>query len=122
MGAGLKRAFAAAKATRRPKYGNKKCEWRGEKFDSQKELKRHLVLLDMQKRGEIFGIERQPRVALFVNGKKICDYVGDWRYQKRIKDGLALVVEDAKGFQTRDFKLKWKLCQALYPEITWRLS
>ncbi len=113
------------------KYGNVKCEWNGEKFDSKRELERHLVLLDMQKRGEISNLERQPRFSLFVGAAKICDYVGDWRYEQTVeKHSLKFrpygvrkqVVEDAKGFQTPEFKLKWKLAKALYPEIDWRLS
>lgn len=115
-----------AKAARR-KYGNTKCEWQGEKFDSKRELERHLVLLDMQKRGEIGGLLRQPRYRLVVNEEHICDYVGDWFYTLRVYGSRAKpvdieTVEDCKGFQTPEFKLKWKLCKALYPEIDWRLS
>ena len=104
------------------KYNNVKCEWRGEKFDSKRELERHLVLLDMQKRGEIKNLKRQPRFKLEVNGQLICTYVGDWRYDDNSIGFLFDTVEDAKGFKTPEFKLKWKLCKALYPEIDWRLS
>ncbi len=107
------------------KYRAVKCEWRGEKFDSQKELNRHLVLLDMQKRGEIQGLLRQPRYKLFVNERHICDYIGDWFYVEQDPVRLARhksIVEDSKGFQTPEFKIKWALCKALYPYIEWRLS
>ena len=108
---------------RRSKYKNTRCEYMGEKFDSKKELNRHLVLLDMQKRGEISQLLRQPKYPLIVNGFKICDYIGDWFYwEERKGRGDSSVIEDAKGFQTPEFKLKWKLCQALYPHIDWRLS
>ncbi len=109
-----------AELQKRTKYGNTKCEWKGEKFDSKRELERHLVLLDMQKRGEISNLERQPRIPLLVNAVLICVYIGDWRYHPR--GPWKWVVEDAKGFQTPEFKLKWKLAKALYPEIDWRLS
>ena len=106
----------------RLKYGNTRCEFRGEKFDSKKELERHLVLLDMQRRGEIEGLMRQPEWHLEVNDKLICKYRADWRYWQGRGKNQRMVAEDAKGFQTAEFKLKWKLCKALYPEIDWRLS
>ena len=34
----------------------------------------------------------------------------------------AVVVEDAKGFQTDVFKLKWKIGQALFPLYRWVIS
>jgi hypothetical protein len=30
------------------------------------------------------------------------------------------VIEDSKGFQTKDFKIKWKLVMALYPDLEFR--
>lgn len=115
---------------KRPKYGNRKVTKNGETFDSVKEYERHLVLLDMQRRGEIQSLLRQPRSPLVVNESKICDYVGDWFYavskyptpRGRFVEHQISVVEDAKGFQTPEFKLKWKLVRALYPHIDFRLS
>ncbi len=110
--------------TRRSKYGNRKVVKNGESFDSVKEYERHLVLLDMQKRGEITALKRQPRYDLRVGGISICVYIGDWFYLEANdrRNGALGVVEDAKGFQTPEFKLKWRLAKALYPEIDWRLS
>ena len=118
---------------KRSKYGNRKVTKNGETWDSVREYERHLILLDMQKRGEIKNLKRQPRYKLKVGPVLVCTYVPDWSY---LIPGGALhitgggrvvpcgkeVCEDAKGFQTREFKLKWKLAQALYPEIDWRLS
>ncbi len=104
--------------TRRSKYGNRKVVKNGESFDSVREYERHLVLLDMQKRGEISHLCRQPTFTLEVHRLVICKYIGDWSYFENSQS----VVEDAKGFQTPEFKLKWKLAKALYPEIDWRLS
>jgi hypothetical protein len=106
------------KLRRRPKFGNIKVERNGEKFDSQREFRRHLVLVELQREGLITELERQPKFDLFVSGKKVCRYIGDWSY---IEHGR-VVVEDAKGHQTKEFKIKWKLAQALHPQITWRLS
>ena len=111
---------------KRLKYGNVKCEWHGEKFDSKRELERHLVLLDMQKRHEIFDLERQVTYKLIVNSQLIGKVRPDWRYQEwRRTMGNHMhytVCEDAKGVQTPDHKTRWKLARALYPEIDWRLS
>ncbi len=111
----------------RAKYRNIKCEWRGEKFDSKRELERHLVLLDMRRNGEIKHLKRQPRFKLVVDEQLICTYVADWQYVEISMDGggntrSQVVVEDAKGFQTPEFKLKWKLAQALNPYLDFRLS
>ena len=129
--------FVEAQA-KRSKYGNRKVVKNGETFDSVREYERHLVLLDMQKRGEIAGLERQPIFILSVGGERICKYIGDWRYwvlsegahpsqrpcppqTNRHARGYQ-VVEDCKGFQTPEFKLKFRLAKALYPQIDWRLS
>jgi hypothetical protein len=116
-------------SAKRLKYGNRKVTKNGETWDSVREYERHLVLLDMQKRGEIRNLERQPRWPVEINRVKICTYIGDWQYQepsgplstKRLPVWRT-VVEDAKGFQTAEFKLKFRLMKALYPEIDWRLS
>ena len=48
-----------------------------------------------------------------VNNEKICAYIADFRYQKKNKDGEWYeVVEDAKGVETPEFKLKKKLMKA----------
>ena len=119
INAELNALFAKKKRT---KYGNRKVTKNGETWDSVREYERHLILLDMQKRGEIKNLKRQPRFKLEVNGQLICTYVGDWRYDDNSIGFLFDTVEDAKGFKTPEFKLKWKLCKALYPEIDWRLS
>lgn len=107
-----------ASKPRRNKYGNKHVIVGSERFDSMREAKRHQALKQMEREGKITFLHRQRSFDLIVNGKKICRYVGDWAYVENHK----AVVEDCKGYQTRDFKLKWKLCKALHPEIEWRLS
>ncbi len=117
MTTGDARAVLAKKPS---KYRSQRCEWKGEKFDSRKELERHLVLLDMQAKGEISELKRQPKYRLIVEGVKICDYIPDWDYIET--KNTQVVAEDAKGFQTPEFKLKWKLAKALFREVDWRLS
>lgn len=90
----------------RSKYGNKKCDYHGLKFDSAGELQRYLVLCDMADRGEINNLKRQIKFPLSANGQHICDYIADFVYD--MPDGTK-VVEDWKGIMTDVFKLKAKL-------------
>lgn len=102
------------------KYRNTPSTVDGIRFASKKEALRYVVLRDKMRGGDIYGLQLQPRYDLVVNGKHICTYVADFRYTRR---GVSkTTVEDVKGVQTRDFKIKWALAQALYPHFDWRLS
>jgi hypothetical protein len=91
-----------------------------ERFDSKAEAERHLELLEKVARKEITGLERQPVFRLEVEGTWITTYRADWRYYDLINECVA--VEDKKGFETPEFKIKWRLVQALHPDIDFRLS
>lgn len=117
--------------SRRPKYGNRETVICGEKFDSAKEGRRYLYLLDAQKRGIISYLQRQVRFELipsvteeYVVHLKTKDkvktrtvqlpitYTCDFQY---IKDG-ELVVEDVKPspkILPKEFQLKKKMMLAL---------
>lgn len=116
MGEGLKRAFAAARATQ-SKYRNKPIVVAGIRFASQAEAKRHLELRLLERAGTIKALQRQPRFPLVVSGKTICTYVGDFYYREGDKE----CVEDVKGFETALFKIKAKLFHALHPTIELRV-
>lgn len=93
------------------KYRNRKTTVCGREFDSKAEALRYIVLTDMAKRLEIFGLECQVPFDLCVNGQKICRYIADFVYTT--VDGTR-VVEDVKGVRTRDYILKAKLMQAIH--------
>lgn len=97
---------------RRSKFGNRKVEVDGLKFDSAKEAKRWKELQLLERAGQIYGLQRQCRYNLIVNGQKVCAYVADFTYNEGPQD--ALVVEDCKGFLTPEYKLKRKLMKACY--------
>jgi hypothetical protein len=107
--------------TRRNKYSNKKVTIDGHKFDSQAEAKHYyFTLKPALERGEIRNLELQPRIRCEINGKKVCDYLADFRYLSQTKIGPqgqigCQVVEDVKGYKTDIYKLKKKLVEALYP-------
>lgn len=118
-------------ARRRPKYGNRQTVICCEKFDSAKEGRRYLYLLDALKRGVISDLKRQVRFELipavteeYVVHLKTKDkvktrtvqlpitYTCDFQY---IKDG-ELVVEDVKPspkILPKEFQLKKKMMLAL---------
>lgn len=108
----------AASKPKRNKYNARSVVIGSERFDSEKEGRRHFVLVDRQRKGEIKDLKRQVTFTLMVNGQKIGSVRPDWTYTEAGKR----VAEDAKGFATRDWKVRWKLAQALHPEIEWRLS
>jgi hypothetical protein len=98
---------------KRPKYGNKKVLFMGEKFDSIVERDRYIFLLDAQKQGLITNLERQVPYRLEVNGKLICKLVADHRFHVT---GHGTITEDVKSPAsiTRGFRIKAKLFEALY--------
>lgn len=107
------------------KYKNKKILVNGIQFDSRKEARRYIALLDLQQRGHITDLQTQVKFVLIpsqrepdkvgVRGGKIkgkliereCCYIADFRYfDKRTGE---TVVEDTKGFKTKDYTIKRKL-------------
>jgi len=97
----------------RPKYGNKKTVVNGIKFDSKWEAERYLYIKSLERAGRVKDLELQVRFNLIVNDQKICAYIADFRYKREGKDGeWHEIVEDAKGVETPEFKLKKKLMKA----------
>lgn len=79
-------------------------------FASAAEAKRARELVILQQRGDISGLQFQPRYPIVVAGRPICTYVGDFAYLER----GALVVEDVKGWATREYQIKKKLMLACH--------
>jgi hypothetical protein len=103
---------APAKAS---KFGNKRVTTpAGETFDSRREARRFAGLMIRARAGEIRNLRRQVRYPLTAHGVAICVYVGDFEYEEREGVRWELVTEDAKGFETPEFKLKAKMFAAEY--------
>lgn len=122
-----------AKQPKPSKYGNHKVEWGGMTFDSKWELERYLELIAMETAGEITELKRQVtfvlQPAFESNGEHVraIKYIADFAYNEIIKvpaftdDGVPRpAIEDAKGFQTDIFRLKWKLLQYLHRDTMTR--
>ena len=94
------------------KYKNRKLTVDGEVFDSQKEYARYRELALLQRAGQISDLKRQVKYDLIptqrIGGKvveKSCVYIADFVYTENGET----VVEDTKGFRTKDYIIKRKL-------------
>lgn len=105
-----------ARSETRSKYNNRKADFRGESFDSEKERDYYILLLDREKRGEITDLQRQVVFTIqegftTPQGKKIrpITYKADFVYKD--SNGVKHIV-DVKGgnaTKTEVYKLKKKL-------------
>lgn len=96
------------------KYHNRKITRDGETFDSVKEYRRWCELKLMERAGVIKDLKRQVKFELIPSQRdsktkkvieRACDYVADFVYWKDHQ----FVVEDTKGFKTKDYIIKRKL-------------
>lgn len=116
------------------KYNTKKVRYNGIEFDSKKEMQRYAELRLLEKAGKIFDLQLQKTFELippqyetsaeyYKKGKhkgerkkgkcleKAVTYKADFVYVD--KDGYT-VVEDTKGFKTKDYIIKRKLMLFVY--------
>lgn len=101
------------------KFHAQKTNVNGVVYDSKKEAKRAVELQYLERIGQIQDLRQQVEFVLqdgFVNneGKKIraIVYVGDFCYTQ---DGVK-IIEDTKGFRTKEYSIKKKLLMYKYPE------
>lgn len=111
IGSPVQQGAVQLKPTSRSKYGSCVTLVDGIRFHSKLESERYLELKLLATAGLISGLELQPRFALRVDGELIATLVADFAYH----DGAGnKVVEDTKGFRTREFIMKSKLFAVLY--------
>ena len=110
----------------RSKFKNIKTCVNGIEFDSRKEARRYQELLLLQRAGVIQNLQMQERFLLIPsqyetyerygkNGQRLkdgqrllekeCVYIADFTYVENGKK----IVEDTKGFKTKDYIIKRKL-------------
>lgn len=105
----------------RNKYNARKCKSGDEVFDSRKEMYRYQELKLLEKAGQITNLRRQVKFILIPTQKetvwkngcpkpgkmieKECSYVADFVYEENGQT----VVEDTKGYRTKDYIIKRKL-------------
>lgn len=98
------------------KYGNKKTEYNGRRYDSKYEAKIAQELDLRMKAGEFVEVEPQYRIKLYTylpSGSKVdlFTYICDFRCKK--PDGTYLLVE-AKGHKTDVYRTKLKILDAIW--------
>ena len=104
------------------KYHNKKVTYNGLVFDSKHEAERWAELCWLRKANKIACLKRQVKFVLQdsfkKNGKTIREsaYIADFVYYD--KETGQVVVEDAKGMKTDVYKIKKKMFEKRYPELT----
>lgn len=112
---------------KRPKYGNKKVEYKGQLFDSKREMQRYVVLKEAEEKGLISDLRTQVTFELipaiteeYVEHLKTKDkiktrvlqravtYKADFVY---IKDGEEIIedVKISKALIPKEFALKEKI-------------
>ena len=97
---------------KKSKYGAKKIEIDGIKFDSKRESERYTVLKYLESIGDITDLqlqvpfELQPKYIMDGKTVRAIKYVADFVYKD--KNGNT-VVEDSKGYRTKEYLLKKKL-------------
>ena len=101
------------------KYHNRKTIVNGHTFDSKKEANRYSELLLLERAGAIHDLRTQVKNVLIPSqrsketGKVIereCSYKADFVYT----EGGETVVEDVKGFRTKEYIIKRKLMLHVY--------
>lgn len=101
------------------KYNSKKTVIDGQTFDSKKEANRYKELLLLEKAGEIKDLRTQVKYVLIPpqrskeTGKVVereCSYKADFVYT----EGGETVVEDVKGYRTKEYIIKRKLMLHVY--------
>lgn len=95
----------------RNKYKAKPTVVDGRRFASRHEARAYLQLKALQAAGAIRDLRMQVRFPIRVEGQLICHYTADFVYRE-VCTGQE-VVADAKGYPTREYKLKRKLMLAV---------
>lgn len=100
------------KGRKKSKYNNSKTVVDGIEFDSEKEAKRYKELRLMLKAGEIGLLRMQVEYELNPGGTHSLKYVADFVYLDS-RPGQE-IVEDVKGFRTREYKKKRRLMKKVH--------
>lgn len=93
-----------------PKFAAKPVIYDGIRFPSSGQGRRYLQLKLLWQQGHISDLKLEVDFPLIVNGLKVCSYRADFVYT----ENGARIVEDFKGVETPQFKLKRKLMRACY--------
>lgn len=108
------------------KYNNEKTTIDGITFDSRLEAERFQQLRLLEKAEEIEALQLQVEFQILTGwtnpdtGERIRSkhYVADFVYYD--KQSGKWIIEDTKGMETSDFRLKWDFMKTLYRDFEFR--
>ena len=111
---------------RRNKFGAKKAEVDGIRFDSKAEAARYGELKMLEAAGQIANLQAHPTFIIVDKDEHggFMRYEADFMYMDWQGDIGEITVEDLKGgraTQTPLWRLKWRLVQARYPNYTFKV-
>lgn len=96
------------------KFSNKRTEYNGTYYDSIKEAD-YARELDLRVRAkDLKSWKRQVPIELRINDQLVCTYKID--FVETDMNGNDMYTE-IKGFETPEWKLKWKIFDALFPDL-----
>ena len=98
---------------KKSKYGNKKAERDGLKFDSEKEANYYDDLVLLLRAKEILGFCRQARFSIGGGREYLCDFIVWYIDRTEIID----IKGDWKNAETEIFKIKRDLFNEKYPGL-----
>ena len=93
-----------------PKYRAVQTSVDGKLFASKKEARRYRELKLLSRAGVIHDLRCQVSFDLRVNDIHVCRYVADFVYFENEEK----IVEDTKGFLTKEYRIKRKLMKAVF--------
>ena len=96
---------------KRQKYNAKKTWCDGILFDSKKEAARYPVLKLLEKAGAIKDLKLQPKFKIVIEKT----YKADFQYVE--VETNEIIIEDVKGFKTREYITKRKYFRKQYPHL-----
>ncbi len=108
----IPQAVKEAKGPGAMKYDNQVVYFEGIRFDSIKERRRYIELRFLEQQGLILDLRRQVPYELNADGSFSFRYIADFVYID--VTSRKLVVEDAKGCRTKEYRKKAKLMVKLY--------
>ena len=100
------------------KYRNVPTVIDGLRFSSKAEAKRYSELKLLQASGQVRWFIRQPRFDLPDGITYVADFLVVWAADELSFEPGQVTVEDVKGVETDVFKLKRKLFEAKFGELT----
>lgn len=109
----MKKNFSK-RSSRTNKFNARSCKFGDRVYHSKKECEYAQNLEWLKKVGEVKEWIPQFKLDLRVNGEHICNYYIDF---KVIYSNGRIEFVEVKGFETNEWRLKWKLTTALWPKI-----